>query len=99
MDDWIIQGIKHENEFVYEIFKNIRKHILEAKKSAVKDLFARDITDVLHPISSLPPSRLPVLPSTPTTGLKVLSFLIFVQEIKCLSTGGRIPFKVFKAYF
>ena len=28
MDDWIIQGIKYENEFVYDIYKNIKKNIL-----------------------------------------------------------------------
>ena len=44
MDDWIIQGIKHENAFIYDIYKNIKKHILEAKKSGIKDLFVKDIT-------------------------------------------------------
>lgn len=36
MDDWIIQGIKAENDFVYEIYKNIKKCIEEAKRSNVK---------------------------------------------------------------
>jgi hypothetical protein len=50
MDDWIIQGIKAENDFVYEIYKNIKKCIEEAKKSNVKELHVRDITEVLYPI-------------------------------------------------
>lgn len=41
MDDWIIQGIKAENDFVYQIFKNIKKYIQEAKKSNVKDLHVK----------------------------------------------------------
>lgn len=28
MDDWIIIGIKNENEFVYDIYKTIKKNIL-----------------------------------------------------------------------
>ena len=65
MDDWIIQGIKYENEFVYDIYKNIKKNILEVKKSNIKDLFVKDITDLIHPLYNLPTNRLPVTFNTP----------------------------------
>ena len=45
MDEWIIQGIKAENDFVYEIYKNMKRSIEEAKKSNVKDFFVKEITD------------------------------------------------------
>ena len=64
MDDWIIQGIKHENEFIYDIYKNIKKNILDAKRSGIKDLFVKDITEVIHPISSLPLKRFPIVTQT-----------------------------------
>ena len=99
MDDWIIQGIKHENEFVYEIYKTMKKSILEAKRLGVKDLFVKDITDILHPISTLPPKKLPIVCETTPNGFKILSFAIFMQEIKCLVVGGKISFKLFKSYF
>jgi hypothetical protein len=98
MDDWIIQGIKHENDFVYDLYKTLKNNILSAKKSGVKDLFVKDITDVLHPLSGLPPATLPVVEETSPNNFKILSFLIFMQEIKCLSTGDKIPFKVFRSY-
>jgi hypothetical protein len=41
MDDWVILGIKYENDFVYEIYRNIKKNIQEAKKSNTKDLFVK----------------------------------------------------------
>ena len=41
MDEWIIQGIKSENDFVYQIYRNIRKSIEEAKRSNVKDLHVK----------------------------------------------------------
>ncbi len=98
MDDWIILGIKHENQFVYDIYRTIKQSIIEARKSSVKDLFVRDITETIRPISGLPPSKFPVVAETAQNHFKILSFLIFMQEIKCLSNSGRIPFKQFKAY-
>ena len=98
MDDWIIQGIKAENEFVYQIYKQIRGNMQEARRSTVKDLFVRDITDSLRPISSLPPHRLPVIPDNTYQSLPLLSFGVAVVEMRCLGQGGRIPFKNFKSY-
>ena len=99
MDDWIIQGIKSENEFVYNIYKLIRSNMQEAKKSAVKDLFVKDITETLKPIAALPPVRLPILPDDDLPDLPLLSFAVLVTEMRCLGNNGRIPFKVFKSYF
>jgi hypothetical protein len=98
MDDWIIQGIKYENEFVYDIYKSIKKSIQEAKRSAIKDLFVKDITDILHPLTALPANRLPIVTITAQNQLKILSYAIFMQELKCLSSNGRIHFKVFQSY-
>ena len=50
MDEWIIQGIKAENDFVYDIYKNIRNCIQEAKRSNVKDLHVREITETFTQI-------------------------------------------------
>lgn len=97
MDDWIIQGIKYENEFVYDIYKSIKKSIQEAKKSSIKDLFVRDITDIIRPLTALPANRLPVVASSPSH-FKLLSYGVFMQEVKCLSSNGRIPFKLFQTY-
>lgn len=58
----------------------------------------KDITDLLHPFSGLPPMSFPVVETTSPNQFKILSFLIFMQEIKCLAAGGKIPFKVFKPY-
>jgi hypothetical protein len=97
MDDWIIQGIKYENEFVYDIYKSIKKSIQDAKKSSIKDLFVRDITDIIRPLTALPANRLPIVASTPSQ-FKLLSYGVFMQEVKCLSSNGRIPFKLFQSY-
>ena len=64
----------------------------------MKDLFVKDITEFLHPISALPIKRVPIVTETCPNKFKILSFVIFMQEIKCLTTGGKIPFKQFKAY-
>lgn len=40
-------GVKAENDFVYEIYKGIKKNIQEAKKSTVRDLHAKEITATL----------------------------------------------------
>lgn len=99
MDDWIIQGIKYENEFVYDIYKSIKKNIQDAKKSSVKDLFVRDITDIIRPLTALPANRLPIVASSPSPShFKLLSYAVFMQEVKCLSSNGRIPFKLFQTY-
>jgi hypothetical protein len=47
----------------------------------------------------LPPKRFPIVTETSCNKFKILSFAIFLQEIKCLATGGKIPFKIFTAYF
>lgn len=36
MDDWIIYGIKRENDLAYSYIKEIKKFISEAKKSNFK---------------------------------------------------------------
>ena len=76
----------------------MKKNIVEAKRSNVKDLFVKDITEVLHPIGTLPSKRFPIVSETNPGQFKILSFAIFMQEIKTLSTGGKIPFKIFKDY-
>lgn len=76
----------------------MKKSILEAKKCAIKDLFVKDITDILHPVSALPINRLPIVNHTTQNNIKILSFTIFMQELKCLSSNGRIHFKVFQTY-
>ena len=79
MDDWIIQGIKYQNEFVYDIYKNIKKNIQEAKKSNIKDLFVKDITEILHPLANLPANRLPIMNVTLTNHFRILSYAILMQ--------------------
>lgn len=37
MDDWIIFGIKRENDLAYSYIKDIKKFISEAKKSNFKE--------------------------------------------------------------
>ncbi len=44
MDDWIIFGIKSENDFIYQIYKVIKKSMQEARKSTIKDIHVKPIT-------------------------------------------------------
>lgn len=53
MDDWIIFGIKSENDTVYDIFKQLKRSIIEAKKSSIKDLHVKPITETHRPINEL----------------------------------------------
>ncbi len=87
MDDWIIQGIKAENDFVYEIYKNIKKCIEEAKKSNVKELHVRDITEVLYPIHELSLHPIPLRVETMHRRLPIYYYMIFLQEIKTLANN------------
>lgn len=50
MDDWIISGIKDENEFTYAIYKDLKASIERITKSQLKDLFPTPITASIKPI-------------------------------------------------
>ena len=78
MDEWIIQGIKSENDFVYEIYKTMKKSIEEAKKSNVKDFFMKEITDVYQITKGLTFNPMPLRTKTFNRHLPIYSYMIFV---------------------
>lgn len=55
MDDWIIIGIKEENDFTYSIYKTLKSNIEKLTKSLLKDLFPAPITAIIKPIERLTP--------------------------------------------
>ena len=107
MDEWIIQGIKSENDFVYEIYKNIKKCIEEAKRSNVKQLHAKQITQLFYPIRELTLNPIPLRVYTQHRKLPIFSYMTFLEEVKTLvssSNGGsssnrnKINFDIFIKY-
>ena len=103
MDEWVIQGIKSENDFVYQIYKNIRKSIEEAKRSNVKDLHVKEITEQFNPIREITLNPIPLRVYTQHRKLPIFSYMIFLEEVKTLISysGGsknRINFDTFKKY-
>jgi hypothetical protein len=49
MDDWIIYGIKRENDLAYSYIKEIKKFISEAKKSNFKEgTNFKEISDIYN---------------------------------------------------
>ena len=100
MDEWIIQGIKAENDFVYEIYKTMKRSIEEAKKSNVKDFFVKEITDTYLITKGLTLYPMPLRTKTLNRQLPVYSYMMFVLEIKSLSNSmGKINFDILKKYF
>jgi hypothetical protein len=53
MDDWIISGIKDENEFTYSIYKDLKSSIERINRSQLKDLFPTPISASIKPIERL----------------------------------------------
>ena len=80
MDEWIIQGIKSENDFIYSIEKSIRNCILEAKPLSIRDFHPQAITINYPPINTLP-LHPPPLTSKPS----IYSLNIFLIEIGTLA--------------
>ena len=78
MDEWIIQGIKSENDFVYDIYKGMKKSIEEARRSNVKDLFAKEITDTFSIIKEMTSSPTPPRGKTRNRELPIYSYMVFL---------------------
>ena len=78
MDEWIIQGIKSENDFVYEIYKTMKKSIEEVRKSNVKDLFVKEITDVFLIMKGLTMKPIPLRVRTTHRHLPIYSYMVFI---------------------
>ena len=76
----------------------MKKNIQHARKSLIKDVFVKDITELIHPIARLPISRIPIVNQTERNELKILSFMTFLEEVRCLATNGKVPFKLFQNY-
>ena len=55
MDDWIIVGVKEENDFTYSIYKTLKISIEKLTKSQLKDLFPTPITAIIKPIERITP--------------------------------------------
>jgi hypothetical protein len=77
MDEWIIHGIKAENEFVYNIYKGIKLCIENAKKSQIKELHAKEITDIFKPIRELTRYPMPMRITTKHRKIPVFSLMVF----------------------
>lgn len=89
MDDWIIVGIKEENQFTYNIYKDLKSSIGKITKSQLKDLFPTPITFALKPIQRITHSH-QLLPNENTCPeiFNYSSYKIFLEEIKCLSSSA-----------
>ena len=100
MDEWVIQGIKAENDFVYELYKGMKKSIEEARKSNVKDLYMREITDTFSIIKGMTTLPFPLQYETKTNKLPIYFYMIFLLEIKTITNSmGKINFDILKKYF
>jgi hypothetical protein len=65
MDDWIIYGIKRENDLAYSYIKEIKKFISEAKKSNFKEgTNFKEISDIYKPYTRISKVHLPICEST-----------------------------------
>ncbi len=99
MDDWIIFGIKSENDFVYDIYKVLKRSMQQARKSTVKDIHVRPITELHRPISQISIYPIQIQVYSPLKKIPIYSFKIFLQEIRCLANRqGKIELKTFSTY-
>lgn len=100
MNEWTIQGIKSENDFVYEIYKNMKKSIQQARKCNIKELHVKDITDTFGPIKELSLYPIPLRVYTHHRKLPVFSYMVFLEEVKSLITtfDAKINFDTFQKY-
>lgn len=52
LDDWIIFGIKRENDVVYDITKQFRHHIAKSTQSSLTQLNTKDIAETYKIINN-----------------------------------------------
>ena len=79
MDDWIIFGIKSENDFIYQIYKVIKKSMQEARKSTIKDIHVKPITEVYRPISDISYSHIQICEKSPLRNVPIFSYKVFLE--------------------
>lgn len=78
---------------MYEIYKGMKKSIEEARRSNVKDLFVKEITDTFTIIKEMTASPMPIRGKTHNRSLPIYSYMVFLLEIKSLTNQfGKINF-------
>ena len=97
MDDWIIFGIKRENDIAYGYIKEIKRAINEAKKSPFEQDYSKEIHEIYKPYQDIPDYHTPIF-----EGQGLLSSeecKLVVEELKSIADGeGNVDFELLREY-
>lgn len=99
MDDWIIYGIKRENDLAYGAVKDIKKSINEVRKSNFKESSSKEISDYYRLYSRISKVHLPLCSESGSAYPSVEEARMLVDDLKTLSNDQYISYELLKEYF